>query len=53
VPAHQELATREPAPGEVVPVAEAEPEAPAEDEVAEAAEAEVTTSAGGEDGTVA
>jgi N utilization substance protein A len=26
VPAHQELATREPAPGEVVPVAEAEPE---------------------------
>ena len=28
VPAHQELATREPAPGEVVPVAEAEPEPP-------------------------
>ena len=59
VPAHQELATREPAPGEVVPVAEAEPELAEEtdpeletDVVAEAepeAEAEVAA-ASGEDG---
>jgi N utilization substance protein A len=60
VPAHQELATREPAPGEVVPVAEAEPELAEEadpeletDVVAEAVEVEAeaeVAAASGEDG---
>src|SRR4051794_8523525 len=61
VPAHQELATREPAPGEVVPVAEAEPEAAEDsgDEAVAVAEAEAETTdtaveevaaASGEDG---
>src|SRR3954465_13443294 len=61
VPAHQELATREPAPGEVVPVAEAEPEAAEDsgDEAVAVAEAEPETTdtaveevaaASGEDG---
>jgi N utilization substance protein A len=45
VPAHQELATREPAPGEVVPVAEAEPEDAEEETADEAVEAEVTAAA--------
>jgi hypothetical protein len=61
VPAHQELATREPAPGEVVPVAEAEPAEAVEEESADGAvavaEAETTdtaveevAAASGEDG---
>jgi N utilization substance protein A len=56
VPAHQELATREPAPGEVVPVAEAEPELAEETDPeleTEVVEAEVAPAASGEDGTVA
>jgi hypothetical protein len=57
VPAHQELATREPAPGEVVPVAEAEPEQAEDDGVEADAVVETTdtaveevAAASGEDG---